>query len=66
MEQRILAEAARPLGRRHKSRVFSRVGADLSTDWGDYGSGSAAANTPNAKAVREAVERLVKQILKKT
>lgn len=46
-------------------KTDSRIGADLSTDWGDFGSGSTAANTPNAKAVREAVESLVKQILKK-
>jgi len=46
-------------------KTDSRVGADLSTDWGGYSSGSAAANTPNAKAVREAVESLVKRILKK-
>lgn len=43
----------------------ARVGADLSTDWGDFSRGSASASTPNAKALREAVESLVKQILKK-
>jgi curli biogenesis system outer membrane secretion channel CsgG len=46
-------------------KTDARVGADLSTDWGDYASDSASANTPNAKALREAVESLVKQILKK-
>lgn len=46
-------------------KTDSRVGADLSTDWGDYSSGSSSADTPNAKALREAVESLVKQILKK-
>lgn len=46
-------------------KTDSRVGADLSTNWGDFSSGSSSANTPNAKAMREAVESLVKQILKK-
>jgi curli biogenesis system outer membrane secretion channel CsgG len=46
-------------------KTDSRVGADLSTNWGDYSSGSSSENTPNAKAMREAVASLVKQILKK-
>lgn len=46
-------------------KTDSRVGADLSTNWGDYSSDSSSANTPNAKALREAVGSLVKQILKK-
>lgn len=46
-------------------KTDARVGADVYTDWADYSSGSASANTPHAKALREAAASLVKQILKK-
>jgi len=46
-------------------KTVSQVGADLSMSWGDYNSGLGSADTPNAKAMREAVASLVKQILKK-
>jgi len=47
------------------SKTDKMVGADLSMNWGDYSSGSDKSNSPNVKALREAVEKLVKQILKK-
>ncbi len=47
------------------SKTDNRVGADLSTNWGDYSSGSENSNSPNVKALREAVQKLVKKILKK-
>jgi hypothetical protein len=47
------------------SKTDKMVGADLSTNWGDFSSGSDKANSPNAKALREAVAKLVKKILKK-
>lgn len=40
------------------------VGADVSTEWGTLNmAGDAAAKTPNAQALREAVEDLVKQLV---
>jgi curli biogenesis system outer membrane secretion channel CsgG len=45
------------------STTDSSVGADVSTEWGSLNSDAAASgNTPNAKALREAVEDIVEQI----
>jgi len=47
------------------SKTDRSVGADVSTEWGSVNTDSNQQNTPNAKALREAVEKLVKEIEKK-
>ncbi|MDH7499679.1 MAG: CsgG/HfaB family protein [candidate division NC10 bacterium] len=48
------------------SKTDRSVGADVSTEWGSLDTDSSKENAaPNAKALREAVEKLVKQIEKK-
>ncbi len=45
------------------SKTERSVGADVSTEWGTLNAGGeGGANTPNAQALREAVEDLVKQM----
>jgi len=45
------------------SKTDRSVGADVSTEWGSLDTDSSKENaTPNAKALREAVEKLVKEI----
>ena len=45
------------------SKTDNSVGADVSTDWGNVNSDNdAGGNTPNAQALREAVEKLVEQM----
>jgi len=41
------------------------VGADISTDWAGYNTDSYKGDGPNGKALREAVEKLVKWMVKK-
>jgi curli biogenesis system outer membrane secretion channel CsgG len=53
-----LVESIRTTG----NRTESSVSADVSTEWGSVNSDSSADNnTPNAKALRDAVEKLVKE-----
>jgi curli biogenesis system outer membrane secretion channel CsgG len=47
------------------SKTDASVGADVSTKWGSLNSDKASDNSPNAKALREAVEDLVEQMTKK-
>ena len=48
------------------SKTDASVGADVSTEWGSLNSDNQAAdNSPNAKALRDAVEDLVEQMTKK-
>jgi curli biogenesis system outer membrane secretion channel CsgG len=48
------------------SKTDRSVGADISTDWGpSLNLDNNTDSTPNAKALREAVEKLVKEITKK-
>jgi curli biogenesis system outer membrane secretion channel CsgG len=47
------------------SKTDRSVGADVSTEWGGVNTDSNQDKTPNAKALREAVEKLVKEIEKK-
>jgi len=48
------------------SKTDNSVGTDVSTEWGSVNSDQdAGANTPNAKALREAVEKLVGDITAK-
>jgi curli biogenesis system outer membrane secretion channel CsgG len=48
------------------SKTDRSVGADVSTEWGGLNRDSSGAdNTPNAKALRDAVEKLVKEVSKK-
>jgi curli biogenesis system outer membrane secretion channel CsgG len=48
------------------SKTDHSVGADVSTEWGSVNSdNSSGDNTPNAKALREAVEELVEQMTEK-
>ena len=47
------------------SKTDRSVGADVSTEWGSVNTDSNQDKTPNAKALREAVEKLVKEIEKK-
>lgn len=48
------------------SKTDASVGADVSTEWGSVNSDQQAGdNSPNAKAMREAVEDLVGQIIEK-
>jgi hypothetical protein len=48
------------------SNTDASVGADVSTEWGNVNSDTQAGNnSPNAKAMREAVEDLVGQMMKK-
>jgi curli biogenesis system outer membrane secretion channel CsgG len=48
------------------SNTDASVGADVSTEWGNVNSDNQAGNnSPNAKAMREAVEDLVEQMTKK-
>ena len=48
------------------SKTDRSVGADVSTEWGSLNRDSSGAdNTPNAKALRDAVEKLVKAVLKR-
>jgi curli biogenesis system outer membrane secretion channel CsgG len=47
------------------SKTDRSVGADVSTEWGSVNTDSDQHNTPNAKALRKAVEKLVKEIEKK-
>ena len=60
-----LVESYRATG----SKTDRSVGADVSTEWGSVtaggeGGGEGGAKTPNAQALREAVEDLVKQLSK--
>ncbi|MER3523271.1 MAG: hypothetical protein C4326_04205 [Ignavibacteria bacterium] len=47
------------------SNTDASVGADVSTRWGSLSADNNADNSPNAKALREAVEKLVKEMLEK-
>lgn len=47
------------------SKTDASVGADVSTEWGRLNSDQQADNSPNAKALREAVEELVEDITEK-
>jgi curli biogenesis system outer membrane secretion channel CsgG len=48
------------------SKTDSSVGADVSTEWGNVNSERESGNnTPNAKALRQAVERLVRDMTKR-
>jgi curli biogenesis system outer membrane secretion channel CsgG len=47
------------------SKTDASVGADVSTEWGSLNSDQQADNSPNAKALREAVEDLVGQMTEK-
>jgi curli biogenesis system outer membrane secretion channel CsgG len=47
------------------SKTDASVGADISTEWGRLDSDQKADNSPNAKALREAVEELVDQMTEK-
>ena len=52
--------------RRSGSKTDSSVGADVSTEWGSVNSDQdAGGNTPNAQALREAVEKLVEDMSSK-
>ena len=56
-----LVESSRATG----SKTDRSVGADVSTEWGTLNvGGEGSGNTPNAQALREAVEDLVKQLSK--
>lgn len=56
-----LVESSRATG----SKTDRSVGADVSTEWGSLNvGGEGSGNTPNAQALREAVEDLVKQLSK--
>jgi curli biogenesis system outer membrane secretion channel CsgG len=56
-----LVESYRATG----SKSDRSVGADVSTEWGSLNvGGEGSGNTPNAQALREAVEDLVKQLSK--
>jgi len=63
VKQEKLIESFRTTG----SKTDRSVGADVSTEWGPSLNidSSADNNTPNAKAIREAVEKLVKEVSKK-
>jgi curli biogenesis system outer membrane secretion channel CsgG len=47
------------------SKTDKSVGADISTDWAGYNTDSYKGDGPNGKALREAVEKLVKWMVKK-
>jgi curli biogenesis system outer membrane secretion channel CsgG len=51
--------------RANGSKTDASVGADVSTQWGSLNSDKQADNSPNAKALREAVEDLVEQMTEK-
>jgi curli biogenesis system outer membrane secretion channel CsgG len=56
-----LVESSRATG----SKTDRSVGADVSTEWGTLNAGSeGSGNSPNAQALRDAVEDLVKQMIK--
>ncbi len=47
------------------SKTEASVGADVSTKWGSLNSDNASDTSPNAKAMREAVEKLVNEMTDK-
>lgn len=64
----ISVKEGKPIGsfRVTGSKTDRSVGADVSSDWAGLNTDSSSdSNTPNAKALRDAVEKLVKEVSKK-